>query len=89
MRCHLELGRQRRQLQVFGLLSNKEVAAHLGLSEETVYTYKARLMTKLGVSTTPELLARFREGKSSRAGRDVGGVPRCWLEGAIANPGFA
>ena len=55
-----------RELQVVGLLArhltNKEVAAHLGLSEKTVHTYKTRLMIKLGVSTTPELLARFREG---------------------------
>jgi DNA-binding NarL/FixJ family response regulator len=52
-----------RELQVFSLIganmSNKEVAAHLGLSQKTVSTYKVRLMDKLGVRTTPELIARF------------------------------
>jgi DNA-binding NarL/FixJ family response regulator len=51
-----------RELQVYGLLarklSNKEIAACLSLSEKTVHTYKTRLMTKLGVRTTPELEAR-------------------------------
>lgn len=51
-----------RELQVYGLLarklSNKEIATCLSLSEKTVHTYKTRLMTKLGVRTTPELEAR-------------------------------
>jgi DNA-binding NarL/FixJ family response regulator len=50
-----------RELQVLGLIarrmSNKEIAASLGLSEKTVHTYKTRLMNKLGVRTTPELEA--------------------------------
>jgi len=53
-----------RELQIFALLGkgerNKEVAAHLGLSEKTVATYKVRLLKKLGVSTTPQLMERFR-----------------------------
>jgi DNA-binding NarL/FixJ family response regulator len=53
-----------RELQVFSLLgrnmTNKEVAHHLKLSEKTVSTYKTRLMTKLGVNTTPELVAFYQ-----------------------------
>lgn len=53
-----------RELQVFGLIgrnmTNKEVAQHLKLSEKTVSTYKTRLMTKLGVNTTPELVAFYQ-----------------------------
>ena len=48
-----------RELQVLQMLSqgliNKDIATRLGLSAKTVGTYKARLMEKLGVSTTPEL----------------------------------
>jgi DNA-binding NarL/FixJ family response regulator len=54
-----------RELQVFGLLarnlSGKEVAEHLGVSQKTVSTYKTRLLSKLGLRTTPELIARYRE----------------------------
>ena len=50
-----------RELQVFALiaqrLSNKDIATCLSLSEKTVHTYKRRLMSKLGVRTTPELEA--------------------------------
>ena len=53
-----------RELQLFALLGeglrNKEAAARLGLSEKTVATYKVRLMEKLGVRTTPELMSRFQ-----------------------------
>lgn len=43
-------------LQMFGCgLGNKEIGARLNLSPKTVSTYKARLMGKLGVHTTPEL----------------------------------
>jgi len=53
-----------RELQIFALLGkgerNKEVAAHLGLSEKTVSTYKVRLLKKLGVSTTPQLMECYR-----------------------------
>lgn len=37
-------------------LRNKEVAARLGVSVKSVETYRARLMTKLGCSTTAELV---------------------------------
>jgi DNA-binding NarL/FixJ family response regulator len=61
-----------RELQVFSLIganmSNKEVAAHLGLSQKTVSTYKVRLMDKLGVRTTPELIACFQIWKAPGAG---------------------
>lgn len=54
-----------RELQVFGLLardfSGKEVAERLGVSQKTVSTYKTRLMSKLGLRTTPELVVRYRE----------------------------
>ena len=58
-----------RELQVLGLiarqLSNKEVATCLGLSDKTVHTYKTRLMTKLGVRTTPELEACYRQWQAA------------------------
>ena len=61
-----------RELQVFGLLarnlSGKEVAEHLGVSQKTVSTYKTRLMSKLGLRTTPELIARYRELDPGAAG---------------------
>ena len=41
---------------------NKRIAAQLGISEKSVATYKARVMRKLGVSNTPELIARYRAG---------------------------
>jgi DNA-binding NarL/FixJ family response regulator len=48
-----------RELQVLQMFSqdlgNKEIAARLNLSAKTVGTYKARLMEKLGVNTSPEL----------------------------------
>ena len=53
-----------RELQVCEMLSqghgNKEIAARLGISPKTIGTYKARLMEKLGVRTTPELVAATR-----------------------------
>lgn len=59
-----------RELQVFGLLarelSGKEIAVQLGVSQKTVSTYKTRLLTKLGVRTTPELIARH--GAASHGG---------------------
>ena len=65
-----------RELQVFGLiarcLTNKEIAACLGLSEKTVHTYKTRLMSKLGVRTTPELEAHHAAWQK----RGAGGVKR-------------
>lgn len=54
-----------RELQIFALLGrgerNKEIAGRLLLSEKTVATYKVRLLKKLGVSTTPELIERYRK----------------------------
>jgi two-component system response regulator EvgA len=41
-------------------LTNKEVGIQLVLSEKTVHTYKARIMRRLGVQTTPEMLSRLR-----------------------------
>ena len=51
-----------RELQVFEMirrgLGNKEIASALGIGAKTIGTYKARLMEKLGVRTTHELLTR-------------------------------
>lgn len=62
-----------RELQVFSLIganmTNKEVAAHLGLSHKTVSTYKTRLMDKLGVRTTLDLITRFKTGQVSGASK--------------------
>jgi DNA-binding NarL/FixJ family response regulator len=41
-------------------MGNSEMAGHLGISQKTVGTYKARLMEKMGVRTTPELLMRVQ-----------------------------
>lgn len=53
-----------RELQVLEFLrlgmGNSEIAGQMGLSQKTVGTYKARLMEKMGVRTTPELLARVQ-----------------------------
>lgn len=50
-----------RELQVFEMfaegLSNNEIAVRLKISPKTIGTYKARLMEKLGVRTTPQLIA--------------------------------
>ncbi len=61
-----------RELQVCEMLSqglgNKDIAARLGISPKTIGTYKARLMEKLGVRTTPELVERTRQtGRSTRS----------------------
>lgn len=49
-----------RELQVIGLigagLSVKEIAARLGISAKTVSTYRRRLLDKLSLSTTAELI---------------------------------
>jgi DNA-binding NarL/FixJ family response regulator len=49
-----------REFQVFRMLADgqavSDVAARLNLSVKTVSTHKARLMQKLGVSTTAELI---------------------------------
>lgn len=61
-----------RELQVLGLiarrLTNKEIAASLGLSDKTVHTYKTRLMSKLGVRTTPELEVCYAAWQKRAAG---------------------
>ena len=48
------------ELRVFDLLAegrrNCEIAEHLGVSEKTISTVKTRLMKKLGVRTTAQLL---------------------------------
>jgi DNA-binding NarL/FixJ family response regulator len=50
-----------REIEVMDLIregrSNCEIAERLSLSQKTVGTYKTRLMQKIGVRTTPELLA--------------------------------
>ena len=54
-----------RELQVYEMLgrglNNKTIAENLGVSHKTVGTYKARLMEKLGVRTTPELMLHARK----------------------------
>jgi DNA-binding NarL/FixJ family response regulator len=49
-----------RELQVYEMLghglNNRTIAEHLGVSHKTVGTYKARLMEKLCLRTTPELI---------------------------------
>jgi two-component system response regulator EvgA len=42
-------------------LGNKAIADNLGVSHKTIGTYKARLMEKLGLRTTPELMLHVRE----------------------------
>lgn len=53
-----------RELQICAMLgaglSNKEIAYSLEGSAKTVATYKLRIMEKLGVTSTPELVARYR-----------------------------
>lgn len=57
-----------RELQVFELLKlrlgNSAIAERLGVSPKSVGTYKARIMEKLGVRTTPMLLAFMQDPKS-------------------------
>ena len=54
-----------RELQVFELLKqrlgNSAIAERLGVSPKSVGTYKARIMEKLGVRTTPRLLALIHD----------------------------
>lgn len=47
-------------------LSNKEIAAGLGISVTSVGTYRTRLMEKLGVSTTADLLRYVVEHRLTR-----------------------
>lgn len=54
-----------RELQIFTMigegLRNKDIAPRIGVSEKTVATYKARLMVKLGINSTKDLLEHFRK----------------------------
>ncbi len=53
-----------REVQVLDYLrqgmGNREIAERLGVSDKTIGTYKSRLMEKLGVRTTPALVARLQ-----------------------------
>jgi len=53
-----------RELQIFTMigegLRNKEIAPRLGVSEKTVATYKARLMVKLGINSTKDLIQSYQ-----------------------------
>jgi len=53
-----------RELQICAMLGeglrNKEIANSLGVSAKTVATYKLRIMDKLGVTSTPELVAQYQ-----------------------------
>lgn len=53
-----------RELQICAMLGNglssKEIAYTLGVSTKTVSTYKLRIMEKLDIASTPELVARYR-----------------------------
>jgi DNA-binding NarL/FixJ family response regulator len=53
-----------RELQVLDYLrqgmGNREIAERLGVSDKTIGTYKSRLMEKLGVRTTPALIAKLQ-----------------------------
>lgn len=68
-----------RELQVFALLGanihNREVAERLHLSEKTVFTYKTRLMAKLGVGTTPELVALYQAWRPAEVAAPGAGRP--------------
>ncbi len=54
-----------RELQVYELLcqglSNKDIGERLGISHKTIGTYKARLMEKIGVRTTQDLMASTQQ----------------------------
>ncbi len=53
-----------RELQICAMLGaglrSKEIANSLGVSAKTVATYKLRIMQKLGVASTPELIESYR-----------------------------
>ena len=55
-----------RENEVLGLLAQgllyKEIGDRLGISPRTVDVYRARLMRKLGASTTPELVNKLLSG---------------------------
>ncbi len=55
----------RREREIFELLASgysvKEVADHLDLAAKSVYTYRARLMQRLGIGSSVELAIAWRE----------------------------
>lgn len=57
-----------RELQVYEMLGkglgNKDIADRLGVSHKTIGTYKARLMEKMGVRTTSDLIVRTRPARN-------------------------
>ena len=56
--CHESLSnREREVLRLLGLgRTLKEIASALALSEKTISTYRSRILTKLGLKTTAELI---------------------------------
>lgn len=64
-KAQLELGLSGRELEVLHELaaghSNKEIAAHLHVSPNTVKTHVARLFEKLGAKRRTEAIRRARE----------------------------
>ena len=70
-----------REMQVFDMLarglSNKAIAEGLGVSPKTIGTYKTRLMEKLGVRTSSELVLHGREllATAGRLSSMTGGPP--------------
>lgn len=56
--CHESLSnREREVLRLLGLgRTLKEIAGALALSEKTISTYRSRILTKLGLRTTAELI---------------------------------
>ncbi|NCD35240.1 MAG: response regulator transcription factor [Spartobacteria bacterium] len=46
-----------------GTCCNKTIGERLGISHKTIGTYKARLMEKLGVRTTSDLIAIARKAR--------------------------
>jgi two-component system, NarL family, invasion response regulator UvrY len=56
--CHESLSnREREVLRLLGLgRTVKEIAGALALSEKTISTYRSRILTKLGLKTTAELI---------------------------------
>ena len=70
-----------REMQVFDMLgrglSNKAIAEGLGVSPKTIGTYKTRLMEKLGVRTSSELVLHGREllASAGRLSSITGGPP--------------
>lgn len=64
VRIKLELGLTRRQQQVVPLISqgltNKEIASHLGISEQTVKNHVHEIMRRIGVSDRLQVIDQTR-----------------------------